>query len=194
MKKGKSGGTGTSLFCKLAVCSPQWPLLLGKAHPSQSPLRNVAAGPLTAETPRSPEPTLFLGSSHITVYHLHQSGFCSGPRPRNFGRGRETGACRKLPVPLLGQESKPCCGSHRNNKESLSWHRAESYRWIRRISRYAGVNPQAFLSPAPNLIWSMWLSRDREESGLINFHCLIWKTQARLSSEFPWPGLWWSFL
>lgn len=120
--------------------------LLGKAHPSQSPLRNVAAGPLTAETPRSPESTLFLCSSHITVYHLPQPGFCSGPRPRNFGRGRERGACRKLPVPLLGQESKPCCGSHRNNKESLSWHRAESSRWIRRISRYAGVSPQASLS------------------------------------------------
>lgn len=76
---------------------------------------------------------------------------------------RERGACREQSEtggPPPGQETQPCCASHRNKKEHLLWHRAESYWWIRKISCYLGVITQAFPSPGLRLLWSTWLSRE----------------------------------
>ena len=95
-------------------------------HPRAS---GTQAGLLAVKPPKEPcAHSEFLGSNHIVVHLLHQFGFCSGPLPRNFGG--ERGDCREqseLAGPSPGQETQPCCGVHRNKKESLLWHRAESH-------------------------------------------------------------------
>lgn len=114
MKKGNSRGTETCLFCSSAICSPQWPFLLGKLHPPQDPLQDTAVGALTAKTLRSLVSTLCFWapatSQGIICINLASA---LGPLPRILEAGERAepaGSGESSQVPFQGRKASPATG------------------------------------------------------------------------------------
>lgn len=109
------------LFCKLAMCSPQWPFLLGsKAHPPRGPLWNMEAGSLTAKTPRSLGPTLgFWAPSTSWCIFCIDLASALGPFPGILEGGEReepAGSRGSSQVPFQGRKTSPAVGCTETRK------------------------------------------------------------------------------
>lgn len=137
LKRGEKGEKATSLCC----CGPESPL-------------EYESSSTNCKDPKQPWSTGCFWAPNISwcIFCIDLASslslFPAILRQRARGESRQQS---KLAGPLPGQETEPCCGSHRIKKESLWWHGA---RWIRRLSPSAGIISQAFLSPGSKLLWA----------------------------------------